>query len=136
MTVAEGASETDLSGKFSMDTNHYSQKPANVPFARQNELLSNPSTTHDTNSQFAILPGDQLVLKRGLKDYISDHLDVHRLNVVHDRLWRAGLPGRIQPLHHQRLMQRDIVATERIDLHLVWYVRWSSACNLITYIEI
>ena len=105
-----------------MDTNHYSHKTANVPFARQNELLSNPNAPHDINSQFAILPGDQLVLKRGLKDHISGHLDINRLNVVHEKLWRAGLPGRIQPLHHQKLLQRDIVATERIDLHLIWYV--------------
>ena len=103
-----------------MDTKHDSQKSADVPFARENELLSNPNTVQDANNQFAILPGDRLVLKRGLKDYISGQLDVNRLNVIHDRLWRAGLPGRIQPLHHQKLLQRNIVVTERIDLHLVW----------------
>ena len=104
-----------------METNHDSHKSANVPFARQNELLRSPNIAQDANSQFATLPGDRLVLKRGLKEYISCQLDVSRLNVIHDRLWRAGLPGRIQPLHHQKLLQRSIVATERIDLHLIWY---------------
>ena len=105
-----------------MDKSHDSHKTAIVSFAMQNELLTNPDTASDVNSQFAILPGDQLILKRAFNGFISGQLDVSRLNVIHERLWRAGLSGRIQPLHHQKLLQREIVATERIDLHLIWYV--------------
>ena len=103
-------------------SNEKRQLSADAPFARNNELLKDPVAVLDAQSQLAFLPNDLIVLKRDLKDYLSSQLDVTRLNVVHDRLWRAGLPGRVQPLHHQKLLWRNIVVTERIDLHLIWYV--------------
>lgn len=104
-------------------SNEKKQISANVPFARNNELLKDPVPTPDAQSQLVFLPGDLIILKGGLREYLSSQLDVTRLNVVHDRLWRAGLPGRVQPLHHQKLLWRNIVVTERIDLHLIWCVR-------------
>ena len=104
-------------------SNEKRQISADPPFARNNELLKDPVTAPDAQSQLVFLPGDLIILKRSLNDYLSSQLDVTRLNDVHDRLWRAGLPGKVQPLHHQKLLWRNIVVTERIDLHLIWCVR-------------
>ena len=94
-----------------------------VPFIQENELLRsvNQAPTPDDCIQ---LPDASLVLKDSFEKYLTNQLDVWRLNVVHDKLWRVGLPGKVQPLHHQLVLQREIVVTERVDLHLVWYVRF------------
>lgn len=42
---------------------------------------------------------------------------------MHNRLWYAGRKGNISPLHHQKVLRRDIVLTERARLHLVWFDR-------------
>lgn len=99
-----------------------------VPFAKQNELLNPPDPISNVGSDYVNLPGDHLILRKYLKSYVDSQLDMSRLNVIHDRLWRAGLPSNVQPLHHQKLRERNIVVTERVDLHLVWYV-WSR-CNV------
>lgn len=97
------------------------QTPAQVPFTKENELLSHAN--HLAGFDHCIpLPDGRLVQRRGLEDYLASQLSVRRLNTIHNWLWRAGLPGRVQPLHHQKVLRRDIVVTERIDLHLVWYV--------------
>lgn len=43
------------------------------------------------------------------------------LHSMHRWLWYAGRKGNISPLHHQKVIHRDIVLTERARLHLVWY---------------
>jgi hypothetical protein len=43
------------------------------------------------------------------------------LHSMHKWLWYAGRKGNISPLHHQKVIHRDIVLTERARLHLVWY---------------
>lgn len=96
------------------------QAPAQVPFDKENELLSHAD--HSPISENCTrLPDDLLVQRGDLENYLTGQLSVRRLNAIHDRLWRAGLPGRVQPLHHQRVLRRNILVTERIDLHLVWY---------------
>lgn len=92
-----------------------------VPFKQENQLLSNPTNT-TIEELVTQLPGGHFILRAELHKYIDKQLDVSRLNVIHDKLWRAGLPGKIFPLHHQKVLHRHIVASERIDLHLVWYV--------------
>ncbi|KAJ0415183.1 hypothetical protein BJY00DRAFT_305047 [Aspergillus carlsbadensis] len=47
-------------------------------------------------------------------------LDVTRLNAIHKHLWLAGLPQISRALHNQVMVGRQIVITERADLHLVW----------------
>lgn len=42
---------------------------------------------------------------------------------MHHRLWYAGRKGNISPLHHQKVIHREIILTERPRLHLVWYGR-------------
>ncbi|KAF1937379.1 hypothetical protein EJ02DRAFT_385752 [Clathrospora elynae] len=47
-------------------------------------------------------------------------LGVDRLNDIHSWLWTAGRPMPPRELHHQKLLGREIVVTERMDMHLVW----------------
>ncbi|KAL8918020.1 MAG: hypothetical protein Q9208_007618 [Pyrenodesmia sp. 3 TL-2023] len=95
------------------------QAPVQIPFTKENELLS--KADHSPIPDNCIrLPDDLLVQRGELEDYLTSQLSVRRLNAIHDWLWRAGLPGRVQPLHHQRVLRRHILVTERIDLHLVW----------------
>lgn len=43
------------------------------------------------------------------------------LEVMHSWLWYAGRKGNISPLHHQGVIHREVILTERARLHLVWY---------------
>lgn len=56
----------------------------------------------------------------GILDWIDAEFDLGRLADIHDWLWVVGRPKPPRPLHEQRLLNRDIVITERLDLHLVW----------------
>ncbi|KPM45181.1 hypothetical protein AK830_g1414 [Neonectria ditissima] len=51
---------------------------------------------------------------------IVAELDPRRLHDIIRFLWLAGRPVPPHPLHQQLLMGRDIVVSERIDVHLVW----------------
>ncbi|KAL8903535.1 MAG: hypothetical protein Q9207_003869 [Kuettlingeria erythrocarpa] len=95
------------------------QAPAQVPFSEGNELLSKTDDSPASDNCIR-LPDDLLVRHGELEGYLASQLSVGRLNAIHDWLWRAGLPGRVQPLHHQKVLRRNILVTERIDLHLVW----------------
>jgi hypothetical protein len=51
---------------------------------------------------------------------VRGELDLHRLDIIFNWLWIVGRPMPPRPLHHQLLLSRDIVITERMDMHLVW----------------
>lgn len=57
---------------------------------------------------------------KDLWKYLRADLDVDSLNKVHKHLWFAGLPQCARALHHQLMLGRRIVITERADLHLLW----------------
>ena len=54
-------------------------------------------------------------------EWISEHLDVSRLNTIDKHLWKAGLPQICRPLHEQVMLGREILITERADMHFVWH---------------
>lgn len=56
-----------------------------------------------------------------LSGYLGSQLAVGRLNDIHKHLWWAGRPGNVRALHIQRMMKREILVTENIGLHLVWF---------------
>ncbi|KAK6850966.1 hypothetical protein PG987_000600 [Apiospora arundinis] len=58
---------------------------------------------------------------RNSSAHLDEPLHTPRLDQIHAFLWLAGLPQPARPLHRQRLLQRDIVVTERVDEHLVWH---------------
>ena len=113
------------------------------PFERKNELFSitvtsSASSPPYTSNQPGIARPGRLVLpvvhqsqddafrlidpaeKEDLRSYLRDDLNVDSLNKVHKHLWLAGLPQCARPLHHQLMIGRNIVITERADLHLLW----------------
>ena len=51
---------------------------------------------------------------------MDKELNLERLNAVHDKLWLVGRPEPPRPLHHQVILGRELVITERMDMHLVW----------------
>ncbi|KXJ84914.1 hypothetical protein Micbo1qcDRAFT_225618 [Microdochium bolleyi] len=51
---------------------------------------------------------------------LEKELNLRRLTAVHGWLWVAGRPAPPRPLHHQLLLSREILVTERMDMHLVW----------------
>lgn len=64
--------------------------------------------------------GELIAADQYLIPGIERELDLHRLASIHSWLWFAGLPMPPRPLHHQVLIGREIVITERLDLHLIW----------------
>lgn len=56
----------------------------------------------------------------GILDWVDQEIDLSRLNAIHDWLWIVGRPMPPRPLHQQRLLNREVVITEKLDLHLVW----------------
>ncbi|KAF5231960.1 hypothetical protein FAUST_8969, partial [Fusarium austroamericanum] len=53
-------------------------------------------------------------------DWVDKEIDLCRLANIHNFLWIAGRPMPPRPIHQQRLLNREIFITERLDLHLVW----------------
>jgi hypothetical protein len=53
-------------------------------------------------------------------EYLRHELGVDRLNTIHPWLWTAGRPMPPRALHHQKLLDREIFVSERMDMHLVW----------------
>jgi hypothetical protein len=46
-----------------------------------------------------------------------------KLNDIHSHLWSAGSKDNISALHHQKVLCREVILSERSDLHLVWFDR-------------
>jgi hypothetical protein len=51
---------------------------------------------------------------------LEQELGLGKLTKYYNNLWLAGLPLPPRPLHYQRLLDREIVVAERMDLHLIW----------------
>jgi hypothetical protein len=51
---------------------------------------------------------------------VQKELGIRRLDRVFRWLWVTGQPTPPRPLHHHFLMSREIVVTERMDMHLLW----------------
>lgn len=75
------------------------------PFAFACQLVTKTITSND-------IVEEQNRLRKVLHDDI--------LESIHKQLWYAGRKGNISPLHHQKVIRRDIILTERAQLHLVW----------------
>ena len=54
--------------------------------------------------------------------YVAEYSQ-QKLNDIHSHLWSAGSKGNISALHHQKVLCREVVLSERSDLHLVWFDR-------------
>jgi hypothetical protein len=75
------------------------------PFALACQLVANTIAPND-------IPKEHNRLQKVLHD--------DTLESIHKQLWYAGRKGNISPLHHQKVIHRDIILTERAQLHLIW----------------
>jgi hypothetical protein len=76
------------------------------PFELACQLVANTITPSD-------LVEEQYRLQKVLHDAT--------LESIHKQLWYAGRKGNVSPLHHQKVIRREIILTERARLHLVWF---------------
>lgn len=65
--------------------------------------------------------GIDLHNKLALVNWMQYDLNVSRLNKVEKHLWLAGPDSPAKPLHGQIAAGRNIVVTEKADMHLVWH---------------
>ncbi|KAF2156900.1 hypothetical protein K461DRAFT_263872 [Myriangium duriaei CBS 260.36] len=66
------------------------------------------------------LKDKNLAVAKGKDPITIDDLDVSRLNKIHHRLHLVGQLVPARPLHHQLLLRREIVITQKMDMHLLW----------------
>lgn len=85
------------------------------------------NSSHELDPASRLLPASsqtsQHLLIRPTEDiqsFLKKDLSVDRLNHIHQYLWLAGRPMPPKPLNFQIATSRDIVADQRIDMHLVW----------------
>jgi hypothetical protein len=64
-----------------------------------------------------ITPSDLVEEQNRLQKVLHDDI----LESIHKQLWYAGRKGNVSPLHHQKVIRREIILTERARLHLVWF---------------
>ena len=73
-----------------------------------------PATTRGRDRRISVPQLDDLAI-------LQRELLVKRLDDIAHWLWVCGRPMPPRPLHHQVLLSRKIVVTEKAELHLVWY---------------
>jgi hypothetical protein len=85
------------------------------------------NSSHDLDPASRLLPASSqtsqhlLVRPTGdIQKFLKKDLCVDRLNHIHQYLWLAGRPMPPKPLNYQLATSRQIVADQRIDMHLVW----------------
>jgi len=82
------------------------------PFAQDHQLCT---------SQNAIIIDAST--RHSERERVQASLQHEDLEIMHKWLWYAGRKGNISPLHHQKVIRREIILTERAQLHLVWFGR-------------
>ncbi|KAF4454298.1 hypothetical protein F53441_3172 [Fusarium austroafricanum] len=85
------------------------------------------SQSSDLKDDFArLLPAsnrfnDDIVVPKLDPNFLERELSVVRLNDIQEWLWMCGRPMPPRPLHHQRLISRDIIISEHAELHMIWW---------------
>lgn len=80
-------------------------------------FLAPPSTNRFPGLEVTCVPMSDLDAER---ERLYRALHAKDLEMIHKQLWYAGRPGNIRPLHHQRVLRRELILTEDPRLHLVW----------------
>ena len=95
-----------------------------VPFAELHQLVSN---SPQLPAHFRVEPSTGANILVEYKDpeadiegFVFAELSTHRLDLIVDWLWVAGVPHNIRPLHQQKALGRAVILVEDISLHLVW----------------
>ena len=88
----------------------------------------NNADEHVENQRSSSLPGvfqnkenkTVRIQPDNLREYLKWELNVSRLNDVHKWLWLAGRTMCARPLSKQKMLDREILVTEQVDIHLLW----------------
>lgn len=85
------------------------------------------NSTHDLDPASRLLPASSQISQHllirpteDIRNFLTKDLCVYRLNHIHQYLWLAGRPMPPKPLNYQLATSRQIVADQRIDMHLIW----------------
>lgn len=54
---------------------------------------------------------------------LEKEMEVHELDEIDGWLWMVGVKNNVRPLHHQKVLLREIIPTDQSRLHLVWFDR-------------
>jgi hypothetical protein len=87
-----------------------------LPFTLNDEIIDN-SILEDTD----LIHTDAEVIATRTR-YVAEYSQ-QKLNDIHSHLWSAGSKDNISALHHQKVLCREVILSERSDLHLVWFDR-------------
>lgn len=129
--VSKVLNDGALSHEQVTPTSNLQQRADGAPFAVQLLTSETQHASIQTPLQHAnwlrpLLPaayrresGDLATASNHVTACIDKELDLHRLTNIHDWLWIAGPPLPPRALHHQVLVGRQILITERMDMHLV-----------------
>ncbi|TVY71306.1 hypothetical protein LSUE1_G004475 [Lachnellula suecica] len=87
-----------------------------VPFALTDEIIPN-SVLEDVD----LINNDAEVT--ATRTHYAIEFSQEKLNGIYTHLWSAGSKGNISTLHHQKVLCREVILSERSDLHLIWFDR-------------
>lgn len=86
----------------------------------RNSVVTRPNLRYELPWAVRTRTGKVILPRNDLDAFVTNELDVSRLEEIKDRLWLAGRLHNIRPLHRQQLVGRKILVTEQADLHLLW----------------
>ncbi|KAH6960054.1 hypothetical protein BKA56DRAFT_624070 [Ilyonectria sp. MPI-CAGE-AT-0026] len=100
---------------------------SSVPASRVREQHGADALRHGYDQPLPFSPAsycmelrDLAAAGRRVTTCIEEELDLERPASIHSRLWVAAWPIPLRLLHYQLVPGREIFATERMDLGLVW----------------
>ncbi|KAF2715534.1 hypothetical protein K504DRAFT_28609 [Pleomassaria siparia CBS 279.74] len=80
-----------------------------------------PLTALDSLPTIAGKRNGCFLVEDDIEGFITDDLDLGRLNRIHTHLWMAGRPLRARPLHRYQMMSFQVLYTQQMDLHLLQF---------------
>ncbi|PQE03306.1 UDP-N-acetylglucosamine transferase subunit ALG13 protein [Rutstroemia sp. NJR-2017a BBW] len=87
-----------------------------VPFTINDEVIDD-LTLQDTDYTSTFTDPTET------REHYKKEYSQQKLNEIHSHLWSAGRKDNINALHHQKVLCREVILSERSDLHLVWFDR-------------
>ncbi|KIW55044.1 hypothetical protein PV05_07361 [Exophiala xenobiotica] len=110
-----------------MDTSEKGSRPPahKPPFPRTSSLIARkdlilPAAFNDMSPLARELLPLRIEERNEVQRFLCAFLDISRFNSIRKMLWLIGVPGAPRSLYYQKLLRREIVIAERLDLHLVW----------------
>lgn len=96
------------------------------PFTEENELVAElkiDASGQLIRSATTTIPGQPSILlqDQAVAGLLERELATRRLDDLYHHLWLVSAKHNVNPLHHQAIKGRQIIITERPDLHLIWF---------------